>query len=284
MAGHKRPNGAPICPTDDYSPPPRDHLNSRSESQTPSQTPSRSSSRSSSRSRTPTPAKRSPISLLPKRGRWINPNFIENPPPQRAPSERPGRDTPETWVSTELNEEQPLVKHEVESDDYRRSPDVVEQIVRASISSSSSSSSSSSGSTRLQRTLTWIGTSTPLATVLSTPRHEITRITQRARDNGLHTAIAHFPQGNVKRETSALQRQSSWWVIVGRDAGAVTHLADLHEKDAIGALDYGQRNETIGAYPAEPHYHNIGPGILVLYGLFCASCATVFIIWWMSRV
>lgn len=274
MAGHKRPNGAPICPTNAYSPPPTDHLHSRGDSQTPSPRSSRSPSRS--RSRTPT-QKRSPISHLPKRGRWVNPNFVENPPAQYPPSERPGRDTPLTWVSTELNEDQPLVKHEAESVDPRQSPDVVEYIVGESVSSSSSSSSSAP--TRLRRTLTWLGNSTPLATILSTHRNEITSVTQRARENGLHTALAHFPSGGVKREPSALQRQSSWWVIIGRDAGAVAHLADLHEKDAIGALDYGQRNERVGTYPVEMHPNNIGPGSLIIYGLICVMAGAIICFW-----
>lgn len=264
MAGHKRPNGAPVCPTS-ASPQPQDSLPS------PPTSPSPGSSRQTKRT----------ITALPTSGRWVNPNFVE---PSRAPaltSER--RDTPMTWVSTEPADDQPPVKNETQTAAPRPSPDVIECMVNESVSTSSPSSSSST-STRLQRTLTWLGSGVPLATVFSTPREEITALTRGARERGLHAGIAHFPRDVVKREPSSvnspLERQSSWRVFIGRDAGAVTHLVNLHEKDAIGALDYGQRNERVGAYP--PDTQPSQAGIFILYGLFCSGLTTLMMFWLLS--
>lgn len=101
----------------------------------------------------------------------------------------------------------------------------------------------------------------PLASVFRTPKEDISAITNAARSHGLYTALMHHPHPNtpdthVKAESStatstSIKAQSSWWVVLGKDAGAVTHLADLHEKNAIGALEFGQRNEKVGAYPPE---------------------------------
>ena len=294
MAGHKRPNGQPICPEDSFTPQPHDDLRWRSHSV------SEGSSRSRSRSRTPRPKQRAtllddiPENEIPVNARWVNPNYVEpslpeSSPPEPEPEETPSssRDPPETWVDTELNEEDPPpMKHETESVDPRRhySPDPVEQITRSLTSKSSNP---------LSRTLSWVGSSTPLVTVLNTPKEEITKLTKRARENGLHTAIAHLPRiGEAKGEQSSngLTRLSSWNIIIGKDAGTVAHITSLHERDAIGALDFGQRNERIGTYrladdiaaAADPTIYHISICALISFGFLCVAGGGLVMIYVMS--
>lgn len=279
MAGHKRPNGQLLCPgTDAYMAAP--------------ELASRAHSPRSSRSRSVTPIpppKNPPPTQFPTRGRWINPNYVEDPNlPQPQPgevdvaeSEEPEfRDTPETWVSTELNDDAPPVKHEPNSITPRNSPDAIDALVHHSIASSSSSPL-----TRLRSTFSWLGESTALATVFSTTRHQVPNLMDKARDFGLHAAMAHVPHEPVKRETSSVGRQQSWRVFLGKDAGVVMHLATLHEKEALGALHFGQRNERVGAYPeavTPPPVLSIPIGTFLLFGLFCSGLTVLFVMWALS--
>jgi hypothetical protein len=75
-----------------------------------------------------------------------------------------------------------------------------------------------------------------LASVFHTPRNEIDRVTDAAKDLGLHFGMIHRPRRNTLDPSSALRsaqslkRDSSWWMVIGKSDEAVNHILDLQEK------------------------------------------------------
>jgi len=223
MAGHKRPNGIPTCPTD----------------------------------RLP----ESPVTKSPLRrevavidyGRpgevshYRNPNWTE---PEAIPMpyiQRPIRHsgTPDSWVSTEPADDIPYlrVKHERMLSVLRESDEVQTMIRPSSMASSSGSSvasSTSSTSSRLRRSFTSIlSSSVPLLSVFSAQREDLSRITTAARRNGLHTGVLRPPGTPIVKEESESGStfRRRFWVLVGTDPEAVEHIMDLQEKETIARLD-----------------------------------------------
>lgn len=225
MAGHKRPDGKPVCPI-------------------------------------PSPAKvpNSPHKTdddddeqVPQIGKFyhfVNPNYRESFTPEPVEFGRPQRTgTPCTWVSTEPADDIPSVKHEgtLQRADARHIPDIEITGYRSSQSSiSSSSSMTSTASSRFRRTFYGVLTkSLPAVSLFAAPRDEIATITQAARMNGLHTGVMRWPRPDVKDESgsSRSRRRYSWWVLLGRDPEAVEHLMELQEREDMSRLD-GQVLET----------------------------------------
>ncbi|KAI0960139.1 hypothetical protein AcW1_004743 [Taiwanofungus camphoratus] len=265
MAGHKRPRGSPVCPGLEASPP-------------------------------PSPAGRNPLRRtaavadfeIPDSGYWHrrNPNWVER---EASPVDDEHHST-SSWVHTEPAEDAAADRAEEqlrdedkvsgEDDDYH------------SVSDSSSSQSTASSSS-VKRSLTGLlMTSRHLASLFSTPPEAIPAVTRAARKHGLTTGLIRRPlsdQGqDVKSEDNDvpiahgtnLGRQSSWWMVMGQDPEAVSHLLDLHQGDAEGHLGQTLHSRTkgnVGAYPVD--VSSIRPtfldviiagaigGFVVLYGL-----------------
>lgn len=255
MAGHKRPLGSPVCPNQTSpSPPPS---SAKSKLFPPS---------SPAPSNDPYKDRRFEYDAQSSLIRYINRNFFDattGPPPPVNITRQDARS--QSWISTEPADDIPLpVKLEghtevIDADSY----------VNDAASVASISSVSSSSTVRIKRSITQLlSNSIPLASIFRTPKEDISAVTKVARSNGLYTALMHYPRPDasvtrVKAESStsssassmSLTGQSSWCVVLGSDAGAVTHLADLHEKNAIGALEFGQTNGKAGTSPL----HQVSP-------------------------
>lgn len=263
MAGHKRPNGTPVCPkdTDRRSP----------EENSPVSSPSASSSPS------PPPLRRESTVIFPKH--YENPNFVEQLPPRPEiygrPADRVG--TPNTWVSTEPADDI-FIKHETMWEGIQIEP-VDDGLIPAASPgpSSASSSSSSSSASSLRRTFTNIlRNSRPVASLFSAPRDEVDAITQEARQNGLFTGLIHRPRPSIVkqepppsppsastgRRAGGLERTTSWWVVLGHSAEAVGHLLDMQDRSQMATVtahlppsrDMMRQTDspvTVGAYPVD---------------------------------
>ncbi|OSD04535.1 hypothetical protein PYCCODRAFT_1433407 [Trametes coccinea BRFM310] len=252
MAGHKRPNGSPICPRDSTStsPPP-----------SPSPQAAYRSSKARARSETPvryeTPAP-PPRSLLSRispldvraeptsSGYWRrqNPNW-ETPEHYtrlpRAPAARvPQRNaTPGgSWQSTEPNESMagtppPDVayysQNEEEQDEEEDGEDTETQ--------RSVSPAPSNQFTRFARHMaSMLGRSSPVATEYSAAADEVFAIERAARKQGLYTRVVRrplkpepeSPDGRLASRAQPIAQESSWRVFIGRDAAIVDRRAESH--------------------------------------------------------
>lgn len=211
MAGHKRPNGAPICP-----------MKTAPEAST-SQLPPPAS---------PSPLRREEQVIIPSVGylRWRNPNWREDPPAPLSALDR--AETPASWVSTEPADDIP-VKREPSVTAVEPQPMFDDSATpRASPSISSVASSAST----LTRSLTEVlSNCVPLITVFGSPKEELTKVTREARRKGLHTAILHkSKQPEIKEELAPTPaRQNSWMVLMGHDVDAVSDWCELHDRAMI---------------------------------------------------
>ncbi|KAL1939985.1 hypothetical protein VTO73DRAFT_9320 [Trametes versicolor] len=296
MAGHKRPNGSPICPRDSASPsPPR----SRTLQTT---TPPRAPGGPTLLSRiSPESVRFSPME---DDGYWRrqNPNWVEPAHYARMSSaQAPQRsDTDASWHSTELDE----VAAASPPQGVRLSHDSVEEVEREDVDDSDSdyanTPSQTSSFTAVTRQISKLfGRSTPLASVFSAPSEEVMAIENVAHEHGLSTAVVHRPRAIVKaeptspgaavagRSRSTLARESSWWVFVGRDRSALDALAGSQARTALAAAatkperepyDYDtgllkEQNESVGAYPVDPRKIRQNFCDVIIAAVVSAFCA-----------
>jgi len=201
MAGHKRPQGLPVCPVKTAPPV------VTSENDNPRVVPF-------------------DFSLTRGNWRWQNPNFLEPP----RPAELDVLDT-SSFITTEPAES-------MVSEEYARRLGVPGKGGAFEDSSDTSSvrstGSSASSTATLRRSISEVLsiTSKPLATLFSTHRENVAVITDTALRHGLHAGVVYSPSRHppgVKSEehdgslsrSARLGRQDSFLVVMGRDAGAV---------------------------------------------------------------
>ncbi|KAI0722355.1 hypothetical protein C8T65DRAFT_629051 [Cerioporus squamosus] len=252
MAGHKRPYGIPVCPRDETAP--AEYLPAGDDDD---------------RAPTPTETRPTkPRLSIPdftfdpsSSGYWhrANPNWVDRDPPQPNPfQEIPERGA--SWVPTESASGSPasparpqrrafpdrprhseVINVDAHEDGEEDEEELAEtqstedyDYVPDNTSDTQSNVSTSSSRTimkRLSRGLSLVlGHSTPLASLYSSPRDEVTAITSAAQGEGLYTRIVHLDQ-RVKTEPltptrTTPTRDHSWWVAVGRDRDAVDAIVD----------------------------------------------------------
>ncbi|RDX53784.1 hypothetical protein OH76DRAFT_1453568 [Lentinus brumalis] len=304
MAGHKRPYGIPVCPRDSSVPaeclPVSDDDNDND-----NRVPTLADS--STRSRSIPDFTFDPSSS----GYWHrpNPNWVDRDPPQPNPfQEIPERSG--SWVSTEpasgsrASPARPQRRafpgrprhtevinvdghEESDEEDGTQSTDDFD-FVPDNTSDTQSNVSTTSSSTimkRVSRGLSLVlGQSTPLASLYSSPRDDVTAIASAAQDEGLYTRVVHLDH-RVKTEPltptrTTPTRDHSWWIAVGRDRNAVDAIVDAQTPrkpvrrgdtivlDPTGSraasaeagepYDFArglstERNERIGTFPEDPH-------------------------------
>lgn len=239
MAGHKRPNGTPVCPP------------------------------KSSPAKLPEYPKSDDDDHIPQIGKFyhfVNPNYREQLSPQAVEFERARRTgTPCTWVSTEPADDIPSVKHErtLQRADAQHLPDVEITGFRSSQSSAGSSISvTSTTSSRFRRNFySALTTSVPAVSLFATPRDEISTLTEAARMNGLHAGFMRSPRSEVKEEGSGgrVKRLYSWWVLMGKDPVAVEYLLQLQERADIARLDNQPTSAPVAASTNEAPAVRTGP-------------------------
>jgi hypothetical protein len=233
MAGHKRPNGVLICPAERAYDIPDVEFTTMPMS--------------------PHSPLRREVAIPTLGGlkagevfHYRNPNWEE---PESLPIpylSRPVRHsgTPDSWVSTEPADDLP-VRVKRECDFAIGESDEVRMLVRppSEAPTSSSAALSSFTSSRIRRSFTTILNNTaPLLSLFSARREDVSKITQTARRNGLHTGVMRPPDMIVLKEESdsrcpsGSKTQDPLWVIVGTDAVAVEHILDLKETDALVKL------------------------------------------------
>ncbi|KAI0091842.1 hypothetical protein BDY19DRAFT_927076 [Irpex rosettiformis] len=244
MAGHKRRNGTIVCPLEQECDPfPVDEPTLISSGPSCSNIPLRREVAV-------------PVLEKLKAGqvyRYRNPNwedetvlsipYVSRPTPRHSGS-------PDSWVSTEPADDIPsmrtYVKQERQLSAVHESDEIEFMMVRPpSVAPSASpvESSSASASTRLRRSFSSIlNNSVPILSMFSAQREDVTKITQTARRNGLHTGVMRPPESpiEVKDEDDydpPPKQRKPLWVIVGKDPMAVEHLLDLQEKDELARID-----------------------------------------------
>ncbi|KDQ64219.1 hypothetical protein JAAARDRAFT_219765 [Jaapia argillacea MUCL 33604] len=275
MAGHKRRNGTPVCPEDSDSDVDEgtstqvhhhhtDNLRDEEEEllvpngTPPSPPPSPRSSPARGQRR-----RMVPEVVIPTNRSWRrrNPNWVD-PNVQARARIVPIDDVEEdgSVVSTVLNSDHAKAEsnqdlgggfEDEEGEDENYHPGLAES------SSTSSSAVRSHGSISLIDRV--LSTSTPLASLFSTPAQDVANLQLTARELGLHTGLLRKPRNvpdsapgpnrvrfagmdiNMK-DGSPLpppipRQQGSFWMVVGRSGEAVRHLLDIHQRDMPGRLD-----------------------------------------------
>ncbi|KAI0776152.1 hypothetical protein BD413DRAFT_526847 [Trametes elegans] len=307
MAGHKRPNGSPVCPRESASP-------------SPSQSRSRSLSRTPARDSTEPPSLLSRISppgvtFSPTpSGYWHrqNPNWVVPEHYARIPSHAvhhvPQRgDTVGSWESTELDEPParfsvqarlPPAFPQAEEDDEIEEIDPAEDDSEDADTQRTVSPAPSNSFSRLTRGFSKIlGRS--VAKVYSAPSEDVVAIEHAAREQGLHTGVARrratvkaeplSPAGQLSSSSpSTLSREDSWWIFVGRDRAAVNALTVSHAAPTTATtarepydFDAGlvaERNEKVGTYPADPRTVRQNYCDVIVAGIVSAFC----VVWLLS--
>ncbi|PCH40978.1 hypothetical protein WOLCODRAFT_69193 [Wolfiporia cocos MD-104 SS10] len=234
MVGHKRPNGSPVCPD------------------------KASATQPVLERRQPSPPSNFVSETKPSSGgHQRNPIHVLEPQPTEIldQSDDDNRSYA-SLVPTEPADDYPSDASEGIGDtgDGEKTWEDVEEGQTNSVSAVVSQSSVSASLTRSMSTL--LRRSVPLASIFSTPTHDIPAISQAARRRGLTMGVLRAPPSphapGIKTEDeeiahgSNLQRQNSWWVVMGRDTDAVAQLLDLHE---LGAED--QLVGLVGSYPMD---------------------------------
>ncbi|KAL6309755.1 hypothetical protein BKA93DRAFT_282238 [Sparassis latifolia] len=226
MAGHKRPNGIPVCPTGATPPPilPRG-----------------------------VPLRRTnAVFQIPENGHYINPNYVESEVAQTADDDDDGS-LPSSWVPTEPADDNAHPRHgEFDGDDDARS--------------NTSTSVGSSVSSRIRRSLSeLLMTSTPLASLFSTPKDNLPALAKAAHRRGLFMGLIQRrgktdQGGRIKIEESdgfgaGEMHQHPRLVVMGRDPRAVEYLLDISEEETDGQVGpqggtSGQKG-LVGTYPID---------------------------------
>ncbi|OCH94295.1 hypothetical protein OBBRIDRAFT_789430 [Obba rivulosa] len=254
MAGHKRPNrGPPVCPTPERSP----TLLSRIEG------PHRVTPTLLSRIEgpaLPSPLRRrDAVSHIPSIGRYRNPSWVEPDVIQVDDDDEEPRNTPFSWVTDETYDDGTEKADEGSGQEDGNDVEEVEAAEeqdedgvgdddddnRSQASTSSTATASTSASARIMRALSEVlGDSLPLASVFSTPRNKLNAVTDTARQGDLHTGLMRNPnRGQYRVRDGQLQRENSYWVVMGRDRGAVEQLLEFDEQDY-------ETQRMVGAYPS----------------------------------
>jgi hypothetical protein len=126
-----------------------------------------------------------------------------------------------------------------------------------------------------------------LASVWHTPRDEVERVSDAANQLGLHCGMIHRPrrpfsvpanQHHRRASTTDLKRDSSWWMVIGKDGEAVHHLLEMQKRSGIkqDVLDdmpgYIGSESELAYTPKLPSFlqlllASVIGGISVVYGL-----------------
>lgn len=306
MEGHKRPYGAPVCPREGSSPPRSYTESSRGYSPawvnelpdedgpvTPTASPPPPLVAPYIKRRMPSPDFTLDLSGS---GHRSNPNWVDRdgtrPNPAHVIPARSG-----SWVSTESGSHGTPARRRQLRPAGHGGPEVIdvdahaaragsdmgggemqEPIVAEDTSDIQSNSSSSSSRTILQhmsRSLSMVlPSSSPLASIYSSPREDVSAIQAAAQRKGYHTAVYH-PERSVKTEPTTPSRmpptrEHSWLVAVGRDPVAVNALItaqtprkspralSVYDEQADEPYSFEQgldreRNESVGTYPVPVH-------------------------------
>ena len=269
MSGHKRPHGFPICPEQ----PAAAQANPDPILQRGAPVIGRSRFLPE------------PDVSLPLEGHWINPTWVDP-----GPEIEDDRSRHSSWVPTVID------GGSSEEDDEEGSRDGSEEDVLAALydddnddahsTSAHTNASASSVSTTLSQL---IGNSVPLASVWSAPTRDIPSIGHAAAKAGVSFGVVPAPRIRrgqaLKRDGSqnhegGLERQNSWWVVMGQDKLAVARMIAKTGASAEGQEDEEQdpcTSGSVGAYPI--HYSYLRPtfldvliagavgGFIVFYGL-----------------
>ncbi|KAJ3480599.1 hypothetical protein NLI96_g8236 [Meripilus lineatus] len=237
MAGHRRPNGIPICPSPKSpSPPP---VASSSRLSLPPLPPA-----------SPSPLRREdPIlfdSLPDGTQHRRNPHWVDPSPPPNSDLER--ADTPGSMVPTEPADDNPLspTTPRIKRERDPTLPILIEEDTDENVvdALSSSVTSVASSTSRLSRSLTEVLMNcTPLVSIFGAPREDLTTVTREARRKGLYTAIVHSNQEETptrggSRSTPA--PNNSWMVLMGHDVNAVASWCEIHDRERIRLLEQKQ--------------------------------------------
>ncbi|KAI0375957.1 hypothetical protein BV20DRAFT_27983, partial [Pilatotrama ljubarskyi] len=307
MAGHKRPNGSPICPRASASPLP-------SRSRPASKTPARHSAEPPSLLSRLGPSPQDPdVSFSPtpsgfwhrKNPHWVDPEHYARIPTHAVHTVPRRGETLASWNSTELDESAAAAS--IYGDRVSPSSHGSEQEEGEYVPSDGEDGSSqrtlsptpSSGSfSTLRRGLSKIlGRGTALASVYAAPSDEVVAIEHAAHERGLTTAAvrrhplvkAEPPSPSSRLDdasSSTLARDKSWLVYVGRDPSAVNALAASHgapppEREPYD-FDTGlvaERNERVGTYPVDPRAIRQNYCDVIIAAVVSAFCAVWFLSW-----
>ncbi|KZT66044.1 hypothetical protein DAEQUDRAFT_488828 [Daedalea quercina L-15889] len=255
MAGHKRPNRVPVCPVQNPVPAAPEPIPRRG-------APLRR------RAVEPEPG---PDLRLPLNGHWRNPNWVDPVPRVQVEDDRSNHSS---WVSTEVDSDSSSSddgsQDGSEENFLQDDDDDVRSISALSSSSSSSSSarsssSSASASSAGSSLSQLVGKCVPLASVWAAPTRDIPAISHAANKAGVDFCVVRNPKSwrrrVVKRDASrahgdGLERQNSWWLVMGQDSRAVTGLIAKTEPDAGGQEDEEQDARTSGLVGAYPIHHS----------------------------
>lgn len=257
MAGHKRPNNIPVCPVRQVDfpaledPPPVDFPNFPSSPGAVDFPPSPGLEPIAGPSSLNSPLRREvavPVLENMKSGqayRYRNPNWEDPPmPPLPYVPRQRHADTPDSWVSTEPADDIPTMSHSRVKRERQLSTvqedDIQFVMMRPPSVAPSSVGSTTSTTTRLRRSFTSIlNNGVPILSMFSARREDVSKITQTARRNGLHTGVMRPPSPpiEIKDEDEFPPPKKPLWVIVGKDPVAVEHLLDLQERDELIRLD-----------------------------------------------
>jgi hypothetical protein len=82
-------------------------------------------------------------------------------------------------------------------------------------------------------------TSIPLASIFSTPKADIADVRKVANETGLHMGLMRRPGAGYDGKLMAHKfdrDEHPWWVVMGRNAAAVRHLAGVDQKGMPGFL------------------------------------------------
>jgi len=93
-------------------------------------------------------------------------------------------------------------------------------------------------------------TSIPLASIFSTPKEHIADVRKAATDVGLHTGLMRRPGARTDGKSSVNQlgeRESSWWIVLGRNVEAVRYLVDVQQRGMPGMYVPDKREEVVAA-------------------------------------
>ncbi|KAH9844348.1 uncharacterized protein C8Q71DRAFT_41127 [Rhodofomes roseus] len=247
MAGHKRPRGKPVCPERGSTPVAPEPIPQRGA------TPRR-------HSHTP-----EADFQLPRNGHWRNPHWV-SPVREReversmhsswAPTEVDGDSSSSSDEGSQVGNEE-TVLYDLQDDDDVRS------VAAASTTSSRSSASTSSVRSTLSQLVT---RSVPMASVWSTPTRDIPAISHAATKAGVSFAVVPAPKERRERSVKpdgssdhgdALERQNSWWLVMGRDVEAVTRMianTGAAAQGQEGAEEDPCLSGLVGAYPIHHAY------------------------------
>ena len=127
--------------------------------------------------------------------------------------------------------------------------------------------------------------SKPIVTIFSIKSEDIPKIRDAAATVGLHTGVVHTPRkvaastkqqqqqqqqpASQRKSKRGIQREHSWWLVVGRKAGVVTQVVDSQQREmpgTIGEVSEMMEGPRMTTFPQLILASVIG-GAVVVYGL-----------------